>query len=82
MVPLPLLEVKLTKRTPSISYLKRSWLQRLGWHIRAYVPVIGIMALVGVSLGVLHLHRLLSQLFVKEVKSISVTKEEFGVRGN
>jgi hypothetical protein len=82
MVPITLMEVKAVKRSPSISYLKRNWLQRFGWHIRAYVPVIGIMALVGLSLGVLHLHRLLSQLFVKEVKPVAVAKEELEVRGN
>lgn len=82
MVPLQLSEVEAAKRSPSISYLKRNWLQRLGWHIRACVPVIGIMALVGLSLSVIHLHRLLSQFLPKQAKPASVAKEELRVRGN
>lgn len=83
MARLTLPEVEETKRSPAFSYRKRNWLQRLGWHIKAYVPIIGVAVLVGLSLGVLHLHRLLIQLFVKKTaKSVSVAQEELEVRGN
>lgn len=82
MIPLTLTQKQKARRSPSISYRKRNWLQRLGWHIQAYVPIIGIAALVGLSLSVIHLHRLISHLFVKESKPISAAQEELEVRGN